>query len=281
MATERPWDTIRKSLDAVLKGQDSAKLELRDYFEWWRDTGHTRDLLCLVGPPGVGKTTLVKEMGAAFGRPVEVVRLDEMKDKASLLGYTPTWQAADLGALVEAICKSGCSNPIIFLDEVDKVTPDSDGMGLQDALNAWLDMTNQSVENPYLGLHIDISKVTFVLAANSLQGLNPSLRDRLEGDVIEMKGYNREELKDILPALMARARAGLKKEGEPAMVLSDDARDVLLERYEERFGTHTGARILERWLKKLLRRAHAQRTHIITSQIVRDVLETTRTEGTR
>jgi len=200
-------DSVARKLDADHHGLADVKQRILEHMAVLKLTGRSRGtILCLVGPPGVGKTSLGQSIADATGRPLVRVALGGVGDEAELRGHRRTYIGALPGRILAALKRAKVRNPVLLLDEIDKLGSGWRGSPEAALLEVLDPEQNKSFTDHYLELPFDLSEVLFVCTANDLGGLSAPLRDRLE--VIELAGYTQDEKVRIarthlLPRLLA------------------------------------------------------------------------------
>jgi len=247
-ATDLDFDALEQSLDASHFGLDDVKRQVVEHLSVRKLAGTGRaDVLLLVGPPGVGKTSIGQAIAEATGRKLVRVALGGVRDEAELRGHRRTYIGSRPGRILEGFRRAGTADPVVLLDEVDKL-----GRGvLGDPGAALLEILdpeqNHAFVDHYLEVPFDLSRALFVAPANDMSGLPGPLRDRME--VIEIAGYTPREKRTIARRhLMAKAAeaAGMQQDD---LSLTDAALDALIDGWTR----EAGVRQLQRQLGRLYR----------------------------
>ena len=204
-------------------------------------------ILCLYGPPGVGKTSLGKSIAEAMGRKYVRMSLGGLRDEAEIRGHRKTYIGAMPGRILQNLKKVKTSNPVFVLDEIDKLTRDSHGDPSSALLEVLDPEQNSTFNDNFVDLDYDLSNVMFVATANSLNTIQPALRDRME--IIEISGYTIEE--KVMIARKFLLLKQIKETGvkESSIEISDEALEAVVENYTN----ESGVRGLEKRISKLVR----------------------------
>lgn len=253
-----PWDHCSidnfdlKHAEAILDrdhyGLENVKERIIEHLAVLKLKGDMKSpILCLYGPPGVGKTSLGKSIAEALGRKYIRMSLGGMRDEAEIRGHRKTYIGAMPGRVVQSIRKAGTSNPLFVLDEIDKLTRDAHGDPSSAMLEVLDPEQNSKFYDNYLEVDYDLSRIMFVATCNNLASIQPALRDRME--IIEVTGYTLEEKTEIakrhlIPKILSET--GLTTDD---ITFSQPAIEHIIEAYTN----ESGVRGLEKRLAKVVR----------------------------
>lgn len=240
----------RKILDKEHYGLDKVKERIVDSLAVYkRNPEFNGQILCLAGPPGVGKTSIVKSLARSMGRKYVRIALGGIHDEAEIRGHRKTYIGSMPGRIVEAVIKSGVMNPIILLDEIDKVGNDFKGDPSSALLEALDPEQNNSFADHYIEFPLDLSRVLFITTANDVSAIAGPLYDRME--VIELNSYTALEKFYIAKKHLVKKEMIKHSLTSKEFKISDDAINILIENYTR----EAGVRALEKQIATLCRKA--------------------------
>ena len=248
--TEDSYDLrkAKKILDQDHYGMDKVKERIVEYLAVLKLKGDMKSpILCFVGPPGIGKTSLGRSIANAIGRKYVRISLGGLHDESEIRGHRKTYIGAMPGRILQSIRKIKSSNPVMILDEIDKVGADFRGDPSSALLEVLDPEQNNTFYDNYLELEYDLSKVLFVATANDINNIQPALRDRLE--IIDLSGYAVEEKIEIAK----RHLVPKQKEAHGLKEIPFKMSDNILERVIKDYTRESGVRELDRLLASIMR----------------------------
>ncbi len=239
----------RKILDEDHYGLDKIKDRIVEYLAVMQLTHKLNGpILCFVGPPGVGKTSIVKSIARALGRKYLRVSLGGVRDEAEIRGHRRTYVGAIPGKIIYMMKQAGCINPVLLLDEIDKMGKDNRGDPASAMLEVLDPEQNNTFTDHFLEVPYDLSKVLFVCTANATDDIPEPLLDRME--VIELSGYTELEKIEIANKFLLKKNLALHGIPDGVITISDRTYAKIVERYTG----ESGVRSLERMIAAICRK---------------------------
>ena len=253
-----PWDVmtedhldltaVKAQLDKDHFGLDEVKERLLEHLAVIKLKGDLKSpILCLYGPPGVGKTSLGKSVAEAMGRKFGRISLGGLHDESEIRGHRRTYIGAMPGRIIETIKRCGASNPVIILDEIDKVSRSNHGDPSSALLEVLDPEQNTTFHDNYLDTEYDLSKVLFIATANNIENISAALRDRME--MINIPGYILEDKVHIAQEHLVKKQREAHGVAEEQLSLTDEAVVRIIEDYTR----ESGVRTLDKSIAKIAR----------------------------
>ena len=240
---------VEQILNSTHHALEDVKSRILEYLAVKQNTNNLRSpILCLVGPPGVGKTSLALSIAESLGRKTAKISVGGINDEAEIVGHRRTYIGANPGRIIQGIRKAGTANPVFIIDEIDKMTKDIKGDPASSLLEVLDPEQNSKFSDHYIEEEFDLSKVLFIATANYIEQIPYELRDRLE--IIELSSYTEYEKLDIAKShLIPRA---LEEHGLTSLQIQIDDEAILnIIRY---YTKEAGVRELDRMIAALFRK---------------------------
>ncbi|MCA9243771.1 MAG: endopeptidase La [Phycisphaerales bacterium] len=246
--TELPWnketseridlDEAERILDEDHFGLDRVKRHILEHLavRKLKPDGKSQ-ILCFVGPPGVGKTSIATSISRALGREFARIALGGVRDEADIRGHRRTYIGAYPGRIIQEIRKVGVRNPVILLDELDKLGADFRGDPASALLEVLDPEQNHTFTDHYLGVPFDLSRVLFIATANYMEPVAAALRDRM--DVIELSGYTTAEKMEIAKRYLVKRQMDDNGLADKSVKITDDALLAVIEKHTREPGVRT------------------------------------------
>ncbi|MEI6677296.1 MAG: endopeptidase La [Mariniphaga sp.] len=238
-----------KILDQDHYGLEKVKDRILEHLAVLKLKGDMKSpILCLYGPPGVGKTSLGKSVARALGRKFVRMSLGGLHDESEIRGHRKTYIGAMPGRIIQNLKKAGTSNPVFILDEIDKVSSDFHGDPASALLEVLDPEQNAEFHDNYIDIDYDLSRVMFIATANTLNSIHPALRDRLE--LIDVSGYLLEEKIEIAKKHLVSRQLQNHGMTQDDVRFSKEALTILIEDYTR----ESGVREMDKQIAKVIRR---------------------------
>ncbi len=264
---EEDLHKIKKELDKSHYGLEEIKERILEFIAIKKKTTSLNaPILCLVGPPGTGKTTLGISISKALNREFYKISVGGLNDPAELIGHKRTYLGSSPGKIIQGLKKCGTSNPVFLIDEVDKIVSDYKGDPAAVLLEILDPSQNDTFVDNYVEEPFDLSKILFILTANDITSIPAALKDRLE--IIQISSYTESEKMDIAKKYLIPAIS--HEYNIQKLTFKDDALDLIINNYTK----ESGVRELERVIQKIFRNIiiNNSRTKTITVEKTKDIL---------
>ncbi len=244
---------VKSILDASHYALDEVKNRILEYLAVKQNTNNLRSpIICLVGPPGVGKTSLALSIAKSLGRKTAKISVGGINDEAEIVGHRRTYIGANPGRIIQGIRKAGSTNPVFIIDEIDKMTKDFKGDPASSLLEVLDPEQNSKFSDHYIEEEFDLSKVFFIATANYVEQIPYELRDRLE--IINISSYTEYEKFDIVKKHLIPRE--LEEHGLTSLQvqISDDALMCIIRNYTKEAGVRELQRVIATLFRKLVKK---------------------------
>ena len=244
-------NSVKIALDSSHAGLEDVKKRIIEYLAVKKMTKETNgEIICLVGPPGVGKTSLAESIAKAMNRKFVKLSVGGFNDPAEIIGHRKTYMGAQPGRIIQSMKKAGSINPVFLIDEVDKMTKDIKGDPASSLLEVLDSDQNMHFIDNYIEEEYDLSKVMFILTANYLENIPEPLKDRLE--IVNLSGYTEYEKLDITKKHIIKK--SVKKNGfdEKLFVIKDEIILKIIRLYTREAGVRELTRMFDELIRKIV-----------------------------
>lgn len=244
-------NNVKEVLDSSHAGLEDVKKRIIEYLAVKKVTKETNgEIICLVGPPGVGKTSLAESVAKAMNRKFVKLSVGGFNDPAEIIGHRKTYMGAQPGRIIQSMKKAGSINPVFLIDEVDKMTKDIKGDPASSLLEVLDSDQNKHFIDNYIEEEYDLSKVMFILTANYIENIPEPLKDRLE--IITLSGYTEYEKLDIVRKHIIKKSC--KKNGfdEKLLTIKDEMILKIIRLYTKEAGVRELTRMIDELIRKIV-----------------------------
>ena len=265
---------VREILDSTHYGLDNVKDRVIEYLAVKQNTNNLRSpIICLVGPPGVGKTTFAKNIAKSLNRKFTKISVGGINDEAEIIGHRRAYIGAAPGLIIQGMRKAGTKNPVFIIDEIDKMTKDIKGDPASSLLEVLDKEQNKYFVDHYIEEEFDLSSVMFIATANYLSQIPDELRDRLE--IIELSSYTEFEKLDIAKKhlIVNQSKEHGLKNGQ--VIFDDDSILTLIRNYTKESGVRELDRLIATIMRKIVKKIVVDKSkekYIITSDSLEEYL---------
>ena len=242
---------VNEILNETHYGLEEIKTRIVEYVAVMKHTNNTNSpIICLVGPPGVGKTTLVKSIAKSLNKKFVKISVGGVSDEAEIIGHRRTYLGANPGKIISSMKKAGVNNPVFLIDEIDKLTKDYHGDPASALLSVLDKEQNKNFCDNYIEEEFDLSNVLFILTANDINTIPNALKDRLE--IIELSSYTNLDKKEICKKYLIPKLFKQYKIRDNNISINDNAINKIITDYTKEAGARELSRKIEQICRKVI-----------------------------